>query len=128
MAMFIDPGAFESIGESMKAFASDAASGSFGISETGGHALLRAIRNMKDWVDANRDALWRWGEEPPLGTSEGATTMKPFIVRVATDDKGFVPMLMKFRESLTDAEQGINDAIRNYQAVDQRGASRQQPV
>jgi hypothetical protein len=124
--MFIDPGAFSAIGESMRAFASSAASGTFGISETGGQALLTAIRNMKDWVDQNRSELWRWGEEPPLGTSHGADTMKPFVVQVATDEQGFVPMLMKFRESLTDAEQGITDAIRNYHAMDQRGAGRQQ--
>jgi hypothetical protein len=51
--------------------------------------------------------------------------MKRHMSQVATDDQGFLPMLMKFRESLTSAEQGINDAMRNYQSMDQRGASRQ---
>jgi hypothetical protein len=52
--------------------------------------------------------------------------MKPYVAQVATDDQGFLPMLMKLRESLEDAEQGITDAMRNYQAMDERGVGRQQ--
>jgi hypothetical protein len=47
---------------------------------------------------------------------------------VAEDDQGFMPTLTKFRESLETAEQGIKDAMRNYQAMDESGASRQRSV
>jgi hypothetical protein len=113
------------IGASFAQFAAGAAAGAFAISETGGQALLQAIRNMKDWVDENRGDVSQLSVQPKLGQSHGANVMSPFVARVASDDQGFVPMLMKLRESLEDAEKGINDAMKNYQAMDQRGASRQ---
>jgi hypothetical protein len=103
-----------------------AAEGSFAINETGGKALLQAIREMKDWVDENRVDLRRLADQPPLGGSHGASAMKQFVPQVATDGQGFLTMLMKFRESLDEAENGINIAMRNYQSMDQRGAGRQQ--
>jgi hypothetical protein len=36
------------IGASMSAFVASAASGGFAVNETGGQAILTAIRNMKD--------------------------------------------------------------------------------
>jgi hypothetical protein len=119
---------FGAIGRSMGRLARAAASGSFAVSPTGGQALLNAIRDMRDWVDDRRGALEQLTHELPLGTSQGADAMKPHVSQVATDGAGFLPMLMKFRESLTSAEQGINDAMRNYQSMDQHGASRQQPA
>ena len=128
--MYIDPAGAgaaigSAIGESFKEFAQGAASGSFAISETGGKALLQAIRNMKDWVDENRGDVSELSIQPKLGESHGAKVMSPFVAKVASDDQGFVPMLMKLRESLEDAEKGINDAMKNYQAMDQRGVGRQ---
>jgi hypothetical protein len=120
--------AMAGIGASFAEFAAGAASGAFAINQTGGQALLTAIRNMKDWVDDNRDLVQRKGAEPALGSSHGANVMRPFVARVATDDKGFIPMLLKFRESLDDAEKGINDAMKNYAEMDQRGVGRQQTV
>ncbi len=123
----IDPASFGAIGESMKAFAVSAASGEFAINpDTGGDALLKAIRDMKDWVDERRAHLNLLTNQPPLGTSHGANTMKPYVAEVATDSQGFIPMLLKFRESLDDAEKGISDAIDNYRELDQRGVTRQQ--
>ncbi|HEV2782442.1 MAG TPA: hypothetical protein VGX25_23870 [Actinophytocola sp.] len=127
--MYIDSGGggsagFGAIGESMKAFAGAAAAGAFAINESGGQALLNAIRDMKDWVDERQQDLQVLTYEPPLGSSHGANTMKSFVPQVATDGQGFITMLMKFRESLTDAEQGINDAMRNYRALDERGSTK----
>jgi hypothetical protein len=114
------------IAASVAEFAKAAASDTFAINQTGGKALLQAIRNMKDWVDENRFAVQRLGEEPQLGTSHAANLMKPYVAHVATDGEGFLPMLLKFRASLEDAEKGINDAMRNYRVMDDRGAGRQQ--
>jgi hypothetical protein len=62
--------------------------------------------------------------QPPPGTSHGANVMTKVEAAVAEDNQGFMPMLLKFRESLDAAEQGINDAMRNYTAMDERGAGR----
>lgn len=112
---------FDSIGQSMDMFAGGAASGQFAVNETGGKALLQAIRNMKDWVDQNRIDLQQLANQPQLGHSHAATAMRPYVASVATDNQGFLTMLMKFRESLDKAEQGINDAMKNYHATDQGG-------
>jgi hypothetical protein len=102
-----------------------AAEGSFAINETGGKALLQAIREMKDWVDENRGDLGELADQPKLGGSHGAQVMKQVVPQVASDGQGFLTMLMKFRESLDEAEQGINTAMKNYASMDQRGAGRQ---
>lgn len=115
---------FDSIGKSMDMFAGGAASGQFAVNETGGKALLQAIRNMKDWVDENQADLQRLSVQPKLGGSNGASAMKPYMANVASDNQGFLTMLLKFRESLDKAEQGINDAMKNYQATDGGGQSR----
>jgi hypothetical protein len=116
--------AFDAIGQSMDMFAGAAASGGFAINETGGKALLQAIQGMKDWVDTNQLDLQNLGQEPQLGGTNAAIAMKPYIAQVATDGQGFLTMLMKFRESLDKAEQGIKDAMKNYQATDQSGQAR----
>jgi hypothetical protein len=113
--------AADAIRQNVDMFAGLAASGGFAISETGGKALLQAIQGLKDWVDTNRFALQRLGNQLPLGNSNAAVTMKPYVAQVATDGQGFLTMLMKFRESLDKAEQGINDAMRNYRVTDQGG-------
>lgn len=101
-----------------------AADGYFAISETGGKALLEALREMKDWVDENRGDLFRLKDQPPLGGSEGANAMKQFVPQVAGDSEGFLTQLMNFRASIEQAEQGIKIAMDNYRAMDERGVSR----
>ncbi|HET9142034.1 hypothetical protein [Actinophytocola sp.] len=116
------------IGASMMQFAQTAASGGFAVNETGGQALLSAIRNMRDgialiqsdWAFANRNI--------PLGQSHGANVMTKVDTDVGQDDQGFMPMLTRLMESLEAAEQGINDAMRNYQAMEEQGAARQQSI
>jgi hypothetical protein len=112
---------FDTIGQSMDMFANAASSGSFAINQTGGQALLQAIRNMRDWVDTNQADLNLLSEEPKLGGSNVAIAMKPYMAHIASDGQGFLTMLLKFRESLDKAEQGINDAMKNYKATDQGG-------
>jgi hypothetical protein len=113
---------FNVIGQSMADFAAGAAAGAFAVNESGGDALLAAIRGMAAWVDNNIRKLRSLAQEPGLGTSHGAETMKPFVAQVATDDRGFLPMLEKFRQSLQSAEQGIIDAMGNYSRMDAGGA------
>ena len=115
--------AIDAIGKSMADFAAGAASGAFAISPTGGDALITAIRDLREWVDIHRDDVAALGDEPMLGSSHAAETMKQFVPKVALDNQGFVPMLLKFRESLVNAEQGIRDAMANYHGTDQGSAS-----
>jgi hypothetical protein len=116
------------IGASMSAFAASAASGGFAVNETGGQALLGAIQNMKNSIMEMQMQLQVANVQPPLGGSHGASTMASVDLAVASDGQGFMPMLLKFVESLDAAEQGINDAMRNYQAMDDGGAGRMRPV
>jgi hypothetical protein len=91
-----------------------AASGAFEVNEAGGQALLSAIRDMATWVDNNRLRLASLAREQPLGSSNGANAMKPYLLDVATDNQGFFTQLTEFRASLVDAEQAILDAMKNY--------------
>src|SRR2546430_4997662 len=109
---------------SMDKFASAVADGQVAVNETGGKALLQAIRTMKDWVDQSRVDLQQLRNEPKLGRSNAAMAMRPYMANVASDGQGFLTMLMKFRESLDKAEQGINDAMKNYHSMDQSGKSK----
>ncbi len=116
-------GAMEAIGKSMADFAASAASGAFAVSPTGGDALRAAITEMAQWVDDNAARVRSLAQEPKLGSSHGAETMKPFVAEVAADSQGFLPMLTKFRESLSKAEEGVIAAMNNYNATDSAAAA-----
>lgn len=92
--------------------------GTFAVNETGGQALLTAIREMAKWVDDNVGDLRLLAQQQPLGTSNGATAIKPYLQEIATDQQGFLTMLQKFRSSLTDAEAGVIGAMNNYRNID----------
>ena len=113
-----DAGVWDSIVGSMNNFASTAAAGGFAVSETGGQAMLTAIRRMQDWYDGRMNDLQRLELELPLGDSHGARVVKPFNVQVATDQQGFLTQLRAFRESLDKAAEGITKAMENYHATD----------
>jgi hypothetical protein len=99
-------------------FAKAASEGSFAISERGGQALLEAIREMGDWIDAQSHRLSYLQQDPRLGTSHGAQAMRPYVQEVATDQQGFITMLQAFRVSLDQAENGIREAMNNYRSLD----------
>jgi hypothetical protein len=92
--------------------------GSFAVNDTGGQALLTAIREMARWVDENLADLGTLARQPALGTSYGATAMKPYVQEVAQDQQGFLTMLREFRTSLVDAEAGVIGAMKNYKNID----------
>lgn len=103
---------------STKMFAKAAAEGSFAVNETGGQALLAAITRMKTWINSQGRHLTRLEQPAPLGTSQGAQTMRPYLQQVANDHEGFITTLEQFRESLNEAEQGIKAAMASYQNTD----------
>src|SRR5688500_18995095 len=103
---------------SMKGLKQAAADGSFAVSETGGKALLVAIREMARWVDDNIADLGTLSRSPQLGSSHGAEAMKPYVREVATDQQGFLTMLREFRASLVDAEAGVIGAMNNYRQIE----------
>ncbi|GGS20991.1 hypothetical protein [Actinokineospora fastidiosa] len=112
------------IGESMAGFAATAQEGGFAVSGEGGEALLRAVYAMADWVDSQRTSLAFLQQEAPLGSTHGAMTMKPYLQQVASDGAGFVTQLEQFREALIQAEQGIKQAMANYQDTDKLNADK----
>ncbi|WP_162292986.1 hypothetical protein [Actinophytocola xinjiangensis] len=102
----------------MKNFAKAAASGAFSVNETGGQALLAAINRMSNWIDEQATRVIYLAQPAPLGSSEGARTMQPFLQDVAQDQEGFITILQEFRESLDDAKRGIEAAMASYQNAD----------
>ena len=95
-----------------------ASSGAFTVNETGGKALLAAIRDMAAWVDENLADLNTSRRGLPLGKSNGALLMKPYMQQVFTDDEGFGTRLKEFRASLVDAEAAITEAMKHYRATE----------
>ncbi|WP_424188924.1 hypothetical protein ACOBQX_11425 [Actinokineospora sp. G85] len=125
--MYIDEGkhaALGKIGESMAQFAGAAAAGQFAVNETGGQALIAAIDQLLDWLDMNQFTLRNLEQEPPLGSSNAAQVMKPYMASVATDHEGFLTQLRALGESLKQARQGIETAMRNYEQTDSDEASK----
>jgi hypothetical protein len=100
-------------------FAKAASEGSFAISERGGQALLEAIREMSAWIDSQGGRLNMLQQDPRLGGSHGAQTMRPYVQQVASDQQGFITMLQAFRVSLDQAENGIREAMTNYRSLDE---------
>ncbi len=119
--MYIDEGgnaSLSAIGKAMGDFAGGAASGKFAVSEQGGEALLRTIRDMAAWVDEQQGRLFLLDQQAMLGGTNNAQVMKPYLQQVATDDKGFLTQLQGFRVSLVKAEEGIQQAMVNYQRTE----------
>lgn len=106
------------VSSSMNMLKQAAADGQFAVNETGGQALLEAIREMAKWVDDNLADLGTLGQQPALGSSNGAAVMKPYVAEVATDQEGFLTMLREFRASLVDAEAGVIGAMNNYKVIE----------
>lgn len=125
--MYIDEGAgapLDAIGKSMDAFTQSAAAGQFAVNQSGGDALLAAIAKMTDWIDTRIGQLRLLDQEPQLGSSNAATTMKPYMQQVASDEQGFLTQLAAFRESLVKADEGIRTAMANYRETDENNASK----
>lgn len=114
----IGGGAVGGIATNVKNFAKAAASGAFSVNETGGQALLAAITRMSDWIDGRASRLNVLTQPAPLGSSEGARTMTPFLQEVADDQEGFLTTLQEFRQSLDEAKRGIEAAMASYQNAD----------
>lgn len=99
---------------SMAGLVDAVAQGTFAVNETGGQALLSAIRELAKVVDGNLADFNTVSRSLPLGNSNGAKLMKPYMQDVQTDDQGFFTRLKEFRNSLVDAEAAIKGAMKNY--------------
>uniref|UniRef100_UPI00316AE1B0 hypothetical protein n=1 Tax=Actinokineospora enzanensis TaxID=155975 RepID=UPI00316AE1B0 len=117
------PEAMTAMNNSLTGFLNAANTGEFAVNETGGQALISAMRNMRDWIDQNQYQFAQLKREPQLGSTNNANVLKPFMVAVATDDQGFVTQIMKLRESLVHAEEAIKAAMANYQDTDAQVAA-----
>jgi hypothetical protein len=100
--------------ENMKNFKQSAASGHFAVSESGGQGLLSALRALLDYVVA-AEGIQQLDQQPQLGGSYGARVMAPFVQRVASDQQGFLTQMTRLRDVLADAEDGVRQAMANYQ-------------
>lgn len=110
----LDAGGGGGVPLSMAVLREAATSGSFAVNETGGQVLLTAIRDLAKAVDDNLADFKTVSRTLPLGSSNGANLMKPYMADVQTDDQGFFTRLKEFRDSLADAEAAVQAAMKNY--------------
>jgi hypothetical protein len=103
---------------SMMRLVEAAESGGFAISPTGGQALLKAIDDLSTFIQTNLDDADTVAQQLPLGSSNGAKVMKPYMVNVVSDDQGFYTRLKEFRTSLEGASAAIKAAMKNYDHMD----------
>ncbi len=108
----------------MGQFAALAANGEFAVNERGGQALLKAIRNLIEWIDDQQVRSAYLQQIAKLGTSNNAQVMQPFLQNVASDGSGFITQLQQLRTTLIDAEAGIRQAMANYQHADGQAADK----
>jgi hypothetical protein len=107
------------IGSMMASFNQAATLKQFAVSPEGGQALISAIRELAEWVDGNLSEANYVAQELPLGSSNGAEVMKPYMLETFTDKQGFIAQLKAFRDSLADTEASILEAMKNYDSTEQ---------
>jgi hypothetical protein len=121
--MYIDDGggapSSKSIMNSMAEFARTAAAGGFEISEEGGGHLIKAIDDFQKWISDQSDLLGTLEQDRKLGTSNGAKVIGPFTQQVVRDDRGFITQLLALGDSLSQARDAIELAIKNYQKTEE---------
>ncbi|HEV2777774.1 MAG TPA: hypothetical protein VGX25_00080 [Actinophytocola sp.] len=109
--------------ESARPFVNAAQSGSFGISENAGQALLDAIHQCQDkleWVQKNVDRIQ---QNTRLGTSPDAVAMARFNREVAAGDSNSATQaLQDLQVLLAQMESGVAEAMRHYRRMDSEGA------
>lgn len=111
------------VGKALAGHAATANEGGFAVDESGGEALLRAVRGLADWLDGHLGRLDALDREPPLGQTAGALAVKPHMRAAATDEQGFLTQLRALRQTLANAEHGIRAAMSDYQSVDSLNAA-----
>ncbi|MGH3624217.1 MAG: hypothetical protein ACRDQ5_20925 [Sciscionella sp.] len=108
------------LAHSVRHMKASANAGQFGIDETGGHALIKACRHLKDWYYNKGGRLALLAQQPKLGSSHMAEVLKPYVQDVATNAKdGFLPRLRELIEVLDDFEASIQQAMKNYRNTDE---------
>ena len=124
MQMSDGGGAMDAFAQQVSAFKSAADSGSFAVNATGGDALRKAIKNMREWYNHNVFDLHSLAQAPKLGTSNAAKIIAPYMAKVATDDQGLLTRLKEFDKILEDADAAIKKAMANYQNTDHTARDR----
>ncbi|WP_424187425.1 hypothetical protein ACOBQX_06345 [Actinokineospora sp. G85] len=122
--MYIDEGnagALGEIGSAVTAFAQAAADGQFAVNAHGGQPLIDAMTQLIDWVAEKQSDLRLLEQEPPLGTSNNAKVMRPYVRQVAVDEQGFLTQLNALAVNLQQARDAIRTAMDNYEAADEAG-------
>ncbi|WP_156758696.1 hypothetical protein [Actinokineospora pegani] len=122
--MYIDEGKAGPLGEigsAVTAFAQAAADGQFAVNAHGGRPLVNAIDRLIDWIDGRQYDLQLLEQEPPLGTSNNAKVMRPYMQQVAIDEQGFLTQLRALSANLKLAKTAILAAMANYAAADEAG-------
>lgn len=101
------------IQSSAKSFAAAAGQG-FHIEPSAAATLIKACRTSLDQLQKLRKDLYQIAQNPPLGTSPGASVVAPFTAQTATDNNGMRPVLESLQQTLQDMIQAYYKASTNY--------------
>ncbi|MGQ0838929.1 hypothetical protein [Actinokineospora sp.] len=104
-------------------FVDSATAGGFGISDNAGKAMLAAVHSVLDGLDAARESFERIKQDTMLGTSPDAQVIIAFNREVAAGDNSARSSLLALRDSLTQIEAGITEAMRQYRNTDDDNAA-----
>jgi hypothetical protein len=106
-----------------QSFLQAAQTGGFGVSPEAGKAMLDAIHQCQDGLDAANEDVRRITQRTMLGTSPDATVISDFNMEVADGaDNSATAYLTKLREALSELEAGINEAMKHYRRADEDSA------
>ncbi|SDP80293.1 hypothetical protein SAMN04487905_109131 [Actinopolyspora xinjiangensis] len=102
-----------------------AAAGRFAADPESGRALVTVLQKRLNWAARIRLNLTRLGQEPPLGSSPGANTFKPFFASLATDlNDGINSHWENFMQVIEETIEAVKESMENYQDVDDDQAAR----
>lgn len=113
----------EQVKQSVQPFVQAAQSGGFGISDSAGQAMLKAIHHCQDGLETAQYEIRMIQQNTKLGISPDALVMTKFNKEVAAGgSNSAVTALESLREILTQMEAGVIEAMKHYHRTDEDGA------
>lgn len=117
--MPLDPASLGQAINGAQQFLATARSGGWAVNDVGGQAILKAVRHGMDEIANVKSRIFHVAQPMKLGTSPDALVMVEFNKLVATGDaRSFETNLDLFVEVLTQVEEAVQLAMRNYRNVE----------
>jgi len=114
--------ALDSVGKAlhkMQGLTQAAAAGGFAVNDSGGAAMLAAVRDLRAELDGQLAALATLRQSPRLGTTPGALVAGEHVRRSATGDpRSLDAVIEQVGTALDEFESALRKAMANYRETD----------